>query len=53
MTSNVVPMLSLHSPSIATKQEFFAYLRTDMGVLANCSGMCINELRRQEIIEWE
>jgi hypothetical protein len=40
-------------PPIAIKQELFSYTWTDMSALAPRSPVCIDELRRREIIEWE
>jgi hypothetical protein len=41
------------SPSIAPKHDVLSYLRTDIAVRCCSSAFCVNELRRQEIIEWE
>jgi hypothetical protein len=41
------------SPANAAKQRFLSYTPTDLWLLPPVNSSCPNELRRQEIIEWE
>jgi hypothetical protein len=41
------------SPSIATERRFLSYMPTDLRLLPPVNSSFPNELRRQEIIEWE
>jgi hypothetical protein len=44
---------SPHKAETDLEEIFFSYTWTDRSALAPRSALCINELRRQEIIEWE
>jgi hypothetical protein len=41
------------SPSIATERRLLSYMPTDLRLLPPVNSSFPNELRRQEIIEWE